>query len=129
MKTSDVGELRIQSSGDGVRFVYFEVEGTGIGKNDAFVVKAQVHGVGAQPVAVIDLLSSRFAEQAQSAKRGIIQPEMVGQCVFESPARLARQFGMGSQPFKAGGHQFPEGQLVVRFGPDQFGEKQGEAHG
>ena len=46
MKTSDVGELRIQSSGDGVRFVYFEVEGTGIGKNDAFVVKAQVYRVG-----------------------------------------------------------------------------------
>lgn len=129
MKSPDVGKFRIQGCRDGLGLVEFEFEGPRIGEDDAFVVEAQVYGVGAQPVAFFNLPFSRFAEQAQGAERCVGQPEVVGQRVFKSPAWKAGKFGVSGQPFEAGGRQFPEGQLVIRFGPDQFGDKQGEAHG
>jgi len=91
------------------------------------VVEAQVHRVGAQPVAGARFVAA-FAEQAQRAEGRGSELEGVNENGFEGAARLALQSGAGEQPFKAGRAQLAEGELVGRLGPDQFGDKQGEMH-
>jgi hypothetical protein len=55
--------------------------------------------------------------------------EAIGERHFEGAAWPPFAGGMGEQPFEAGGGEFAEGELVGRFGPEQFGNKQGEMHG
>jgi hypothetical protein len=86
-----------------------------------------VHRVGAQPVAVARFIIP-FAKEAQGAAGRGFQAETAGQCSFVGLARKALEGGAGEQPFKAGRGELAEGELVSRFGPDQFGEKQGEMH-
>ncbi len=47
MKAADVGKFAIERVHDTLRFVVGEIECTGVGKDDALLVKAQVHRVGA----------------------------------------------------------------------------------
>jgi hypothetical protein len=61
-------------------FVVVEIEGAGIGE-DAFVVKAQVHRVGAQPVAVAGRVAGCFAEQAQGAEGASPRPNCAASAV------------------------------------------------
>ena len=129
VKASDVGEGFVQCADEGNRFVVVDIEGTGIGKHDAFVVKAQVDRVGAQPMAIARSLAQGFAKQAQGGERHIARTEQPGEGDFESLFGLALEAGAACQPFEARHREFPEGQLVVRFRPDQFGDKQGKVHG
>ena len=110
------------------RFVLFEIEGAGVGEDDAFLVQAQVYRVGAQPVAAAGFLAA-FAEQAQGAERGVGRAETGGQYLFERAARAALVAGAGEQPFETRRGEFSKGELVGRFRPDQFGDKQGQMHG
>ena len=54
VELADVGKFGIQRGDEGARFVFVELESAGVGQNDAFVMKAQMHRVGTQPVTVID---------------------------------------------------------------------------
>ncbi len=127
VELADVGKFGIERLGNGVRFVIGQLEGAGIGEDDAFLVEAQVHRVGAQPVAVARFVAA-FAEQAQGAAGRGFQAEAASQCSFVGLARKALKGGAGEQPLKAGRAELAEGELVGRLGPDQFGDKQGEMH-
>ena len=58
-----------------------------------------------------------------------MEAELRGQCGFERLFGLALEVRAGGQPFEARYAELAERQLVVRFRPDQFRNKQGEAHG
>src|SRR5574343_1203513 len=129
VKLADVGEFIVQGGDDGLRFIFFQIEGPGIGQNDPLVVKTQVHRVGTQPVTVTGGMAAGFAEQAQGTEGSVVQAELAGEGSFERQPDLALESGTGGQPFKTRGCELPECQLVIRFGPDQFWNKQGKAHG
>ena len=74
-------------------------------------------------------LAGRFAKQAQGAEGSVFKPELLGEGGFERLSWPAGAFAMGGEPLKSGGWQLAERQLVGRFWPDQFGNKQSEAHG
>jgi len=80
-------------------------------------------------VAVALVLASGLAEQAEGAEGSVVQAELAGEGGFKSDPGMALESGTGGQPFESRGREFPECQLVIRFGPDQFWDKQGEAHG
>jgi hypothetical protein len=88
MKAADVGEFGIQRVDEAPRLVVGEIEGAGVGEDDAFMVKAQVHRVGAQPVAGARLVAA-LAEQAQGAEGAGGDPEAAGEDGFEGRARPA----------------------------------------
>ena len=69
-----------------------------------------------------------FTKQAQGAERGWGEAKAVSQRVLEGAARLLFATGVGNQPFKAGGGELAKGELVGRFGPDEFGDEQSQAH-
>ena len=52
MEGADVGKLTIEFGGDFVRLVAADVETAGVGKNEFFLVQAQMYGVGAEPAGV-----------------------------------------------------------------------------
>jgi len=128
VKPADVGEFGVERFDDAVRLVLHQIEGTSIGEDDTFLVEAQVHRVGAQPVAAARILAA-FAEQAQGAERGIAHAETVGQYLLERTARAALMAGTRQQPFQTRRGKISKSELVGRFRPDQFGDKQGQMHG
>ena len=128
VKAADVGEFGIQRVDEGLRLVVGEIEGAGIGEDDALVVKAQVDRVGAQPVAGARFVAA-FAEQTQGGEGAGGDAEAVGQHAFERMQGATLKAGAGEQPFETRCRELAEGELVGRLGPDQFGDKQGEMHG
>ncbi len=91
------------------------------------LVEAQVHRVGAQPVAG----ARRFVALAEQAQRGAGRGGKAaggGQRGLEGAARMPLAAGAGRQPAEAGRGEAAERALVGRFGPDQFGDEQGEVH-
>ena len=70
-----------------------------------------------------------IAQQAQGAEWCLAQAAGCSENGFKRAAWALFQLAMAKQPFEAGGGEFPEGELVGRFGPEQFGNKQGQMHG
>lgn len=93
------------------------------------MVKAQVYRVGAEPMSIAGELRGCFAKQTQGTERGVDETELLGQCTFKGAPRQAFKATVSGQPFEARFGKFPERKVVVWFGPDQFRDKQGEAHG
>ena len=62
VELADVGEFGIERRDDVVCLVVRQIEGAGVGEDDAFLVEAQVHRVGTQPVPAARLVAA-FAEQ------------------------------------------------------------------
>ncbi len=129
VEAADVGEgfVQVGSQGMGLRFI--DIERASVGQDDSLMVEAQVHRVGTQPVAFAGGFADRLAEQAQRAEGGVVQVELPGERRFEGHLVLPCEAGTGGQPFETGQAELAERQLVVRFGPDQFRDEQGEAHG
>ena len=108
-------------------FVIVQLKGTGIGEDDALLMEAQMYRVGAQPVP-IRRRAGRLAKQAQGAEGRILKSKALSENGFKrAPWALIKQ-GMGKQPFEAGCGKLAKGELVGRFGPDQFGDEKGELH-
>ena len=109
-------------------FVVIKLKGTGVGEDDALLMKAQVNRVGTQPM-TIRRRAGCLAKQAQGAEGRILESKAFSENDFKrAPWALIKQ-GMGKQPFEAGCGKLAKGELVSRFGPDQFGYKQSEMHG
>lgn len=129
MELADIGKVAVQRGHNFLCFANVEIESPGIGKDDALMVKAQMHRVGTEPVAATGQRAFSLSQQAQCPKRGVIKAELFGQSGFKRALCSQLEISTRTQPFEARQGQFSERKLVVGFGPDQFWDKQGEAHG
>ena len=128
MKLTDIGKFCVQCADQLLRLAWLNIKSAGIGQDDAFVMEAQVHRVGTEPVAVA-CSDIAFTKQAEGPEWCRIQPEFAGEHVFKNATGAARQAATGEQGFQSGCGEFAKGELVSRLGPDQFGNKQSETHG
>jgi hypothetical protein len=52
VESADIGEVTVELADDGMRLGEFNAEAAAVGENQALLVQAQMHRVGAQPASV-----------------------------------------------------------------------------
>jgi hypothetical protein len=107
VKLADVGKFGIERFNNGQGFVIVQLEGAGVGEDDAFLVEAQVHRVGAQPVAAAGVVVA-FAEQAQGAEGRVgLRPKQSASAVSNGWRGWRSQAAWASSHSKPGALSLP----------------------
>ena len=124
-KLSDIAELGIERR-DGPRGVAVEIEGAGVGENDALLVETQVSGSAHSQWPA--RASSPPSPSRRSAPKEGGQAEAGRQDHSKGGGRGARRGARASIHSRPGAARLEDMQ-VRWFRPDQFGDKQGQMHG
>jgi hypothetical protein len=130
-KVPTSGELAIEFGDDGLRLVEADVETAAVGKNQALLVQAQMHRVGAQPARVGSAAGGACA-LAEDPESGV--GDAAGEAEGVAEASLRRTVadvaavGCARSACSGRGREGVESFAVVGFGPDEFGDDKGELH-
>ena len=120
----------VEAGGQGFDFGGFQVQFPAVGDDDLFLVQAQVDGVGTEPDAGVRCQGGTvLSQQAQGAQGLRRRAQPAGRLGLGGQGRAALQFAPLQQGGQGRAIQGLPGQVVFRFGPQQFGNEEGEAHG
>jgi hypothetical protein len=129
VKGPAIRELAIEFVDDGLRLRGVNPETAAVGENQSLLVQAQMHRVGAQPAGLGRRWGGVFAEDAESGVgRMLAQAEAVAEGRFERLRRTVAAPAARDQRVQARAGEGVEAFAVVGFGPDEFGNNQGELH-
>jgi len=131
---TEIRELTIEFVNDGRRFGGVDVETATVGKDQTFLVQAQMHRVGAQPAVAGHGRSGDFTERSEGGVSGIPggipgKTENIAERRFERLRRPTRALAARDQRVQGVAAKRVETFAVVGFGPEEFGYDQGELHG
>jgi hypothetical protein len=110
-------------------FGEFDAETGAVGEDQALLVQAQMHRVGAQPAGVCGGRRRVLAEYPQGRVGDVAgEPEGIGERGFDRLRRPPVELAACDQRTQARARQGVEGITVIRLGPDQFGDNEGDLH-
>jgi len=129
VESAGIGEVPIERVDDGPCLARRDVQRRGIGKDQALLVQAQVDRVGAEPDGAARCRAMLLAVHT-AGRVGRVVAEAAGSADrrLERLLRAALQPAAREQRGEAGQCQFGQSFAVVGFGPDEFGNDEGDLH-
>ncbi len=129
VESAGIGEVPIERVDNGPCLARRDVQRRGIGKDQALLVQPQMDRVGAEPDGAAGRRAIFLAVHAAGGVGGVVaEAEGIAERRLERSWRAALQHAACQQGGEAGHRQFGQCFAVVRFGPDEFGNDEGDLH-